>query len=145
MNRNYLISALLAGVFNLVIATSAYAQSNQCTCVTGATRMSANDITALLPGKTVCAVNGNDKWQEYHDGNNVVELGNSTAGDLVGTWSATGGNAAPQSTITYNYGSGGSYTYVMCSQGNPATAYHFCGATIITNASITAGKQKCWQ
>lgn len=144
MSRKFSIIAVFVGVFNLFAATSVYAQANQCICAPGATRLSANDIQTLLANNTVCAVIGNSAnttWQEYHQGSNVVELGNSTTGDIVGTWSVAGGNSAPNSTITYNYGSGGSYTYSMCSQ---AGLYHFCGATNVTNATINPGKNKCY-
>lgn len=145
MSHKFSTFALFAGFLNLLIATSVYAQSNQCVCVDGATRLSATDIQTLLAGNTVCAVIGGNKntmWQEYHQGANIVELGNSTDGDVVGTWSVAGGNSAPNSTITYNYGSGGAYTYSMCSQGS---SYHFCGATNVTNATINPGKNKCYQ
>ncbi len=141
MARNFPTLAVIAGIVSLLLTTTAYAQ--QCSCA-GGTRMTANEIQELLPGKTVCAVIGNNKntmWQEYHDGSSVVELGNSTAGDVVGSWTVTGGNAAPQSTITYNYGSGGSYIYEMCSQNG---VYHFCGATNVTNATVNSGITKCY-
>lgn len=132
---------LIAGTLSLALTGTAIAQN--CPCG-GGNRLTGNQINALLPGKTVCAVIGNNKntmWQEYHNGSQVVELGNSTAGDVVGSWSTSGGNGVGNSFVTYNYGSGGSYTYSMCQEG---ALYHFCGATNVTNATIIAGSAKCY-
>jgi len=85
-------------------------------------------LTTTLSGYTVCAINGGDKWQEYHAANSDLidyKMGPGHAVDpseKVGTWSATtnGSNSA----VTYNYGSGGVYSYkVYLNLGQ----YTFCG------------------
>lgn len=144
MSRNLPIIASIVWFIGFFVAPSVHAQGNsdKCTCVSSAALISADEISAALSGNTICGVAGNLKWQEWHSGNKVVELGNSLAGDDVGTWSVAGGNNKNNSTITYNYGSGGSYTYTVCKEGS---SYHFCGATNVTSAFVNAGKAKCWQ
>jgi hypothetical protein len=87
-------------------------------------------ITNLLStgSATVCVVGGGD-WesQELHAaGGNLIDFkkGASDAVDpseVVGSWSINGNQ------VTYNYGSGGTYSYTVSSNGG--SSYSFCGAT----------------
>lgn len=132
---------LISGLSATLLTGTAFSQTPvDCPCVGGAVRMSATQINATLNGNTVCAIVGNDKWQEWHNGSAIVELGNSQDGDTVGSWSATG-TSDSDSTITYSYTGAGSNTYSMCSQNG---VYHFCGATNVTQATVNAGKVKCY-
>ncbi len=96
--------------------------------------MSDAEISSQLGGNTVCAVLGNEQWQEWHNGGTIWELGNKVGGEEVGTWSVSGGT---DGTVTYNYGTGGTYMYAVCKQGQN---FHFCGLKNVTNATVKSGK-----
>lgn len=131
-----------AFILLLGLASTSQAQVS-CPC-SGGTRMDVSQINSALNGNTVCAILGSERWQEWHNGSSIIELGNNPGvGENVGTWSAAGTDAS-NSTVTYNYGSGGSYSYSMCVEGASAPfSYHFCGAKIITNASVKPGQGGC--
>lgn len=134
MLRNFITSSVLG----LFVVTQAYAV---CPC-TEQNRLNQTQIGSLLTGNTVCAILGNERWQEWHSGANIMELGNNANGENVGTWSVSGQGA--NATVVYNYGTGGSYTYSVCQQG---ANYDFCGAAFggrdVTNASVKTGKGGC--
>lgn len=138
MPRNFIAVFILLG-----LASTSQAQVPCNTCG-GGTRMSGTQISGLLGGNTVCAILNTERWQEYHTGTStspsgdVHELGNTPGGEVVGRWFVSGTEENP--TVTYDYGSGGSYTYAVCNQ-NPL--YHFCGAKNVTNASVIPGKTPC--
>jgi hypothetical protein len=110
------------------------------------------EIGALLFGKTVCAKLGTDAWQEFHNGSasggRVIDykLGPTDKVDPskdMGSWSLPGGTGA-NARVTYNYGSGGSYSYEVCQSG---ASVHFCGARYggrdIIGATLKTGQQSC--
>lgn len=136
MPRNLLVLILMG------LATTSQAQVS-CPCG-GGTRMSDTQISNILGGNTVCAILISERWQEYHTGNStstsgdVLELGDNPNGEAVGGWSVSG--PVENATVTYNYGTGGSYTYAVCDQ-NPN--YHFCGIKNVTNALVKPGKGGC--
>lgn len=128
----------------LLLGFAATAQAQVACPCGGGTRMDATQINSTLNGNTVCAILGAERWQEWHNGSAIFELGNNPpGGENVGTWSVAGTDAN-DSTVTYNYGSGGSYPYSMCVEGaTPPFSYHFCGAKIITNATVQPGQGGC--
>lgn len=137
MPRNFFAFILLG----VAVTSQAYAV---CPC-TGGARLNQTQITTLLNGNTVCAVLGNERWQEWHSGGKVFELGDNSNGDDVGTWATSGTGAS--AAVVYSYGTGGSggvYTYSVCQQGQN---YDFCGASNggrdVTNASVKTGKGGC--
>ncbi|MDX2367868.1 MAG: hypothetical protein QNK36_05615 [Colwellia sp.] len=81
-------------------------------------------LTTLLPGKTVCASFGGEQWQELHTGaGSLIDYKKGPVDPVdpsenVGSWSVSG------NTVTYNYGSGGSYSYRIFDNGG---TYSFCG------------------
>lgn len=90
-------------------------------------------LTTLLENKHVCATVGNETWRERHDsGGALVELGTGASGvqptAAVGSWSVSGSGA--DTSVTYNYGTGGSYAYKVYSNGG--SSYDFCGTQNIT-------------
>jgi len=96
-------------------------------------------------------VTGTDRWQELHSGaanastGPLLELGNKAGGETVGTWTINSGGAA-NTTVTYAYGGGNSYSYAVCEEGTGAVTartYHFCGARNITNAKLVDGTGSC--
>lgn len=125
----------------VVMAGNAVAQQN-CPCA-GGSRLSAADISTLLSGKTVCAVLGTDRWQEWHNGASFFELGENFANpDLAGTWSTSGSGA--NAIVSYAYTGGSTWAYNVCQDG---ANVHFCSATPggrnVTNAIVRAGKASC--
>lgn len=130
---------LVVGAVTLVFASGAWAQA--CPCA-GGSRMNQTQLAAALVGKTVCAVLGSDRWQEYHSGSGttgpLVELGNTAGGENVGTWSIIGTGAATQ--MSYAYSGGNTYAYAVCSEGSNV---HFCGLRNITNATVLPGSASC--
>jgi hypothetical protein len=122
------IGALLAGQANA-----------QVSCPTGE---QVTNLNSFLVNRTACAaLPGGDKWQERHAAGSALidyKLGSSHPVDptkQVGTWSATA------TTVTYDYGAGGTYTYIVCAVPTvaSATSYTFVPAptgTLITGAQL---------
>lgn len=142
MSRN-LIAFMLLG-FAAASQVHAVCPISSCTGQQG-TSLNQTQISNLLNGNTVCAILGNERWQEWHSGSSVLELGNDANGEVVGTWSTSGAGAS--ATVVYSYGTGGSggvYTYSVCQQGSN---YDFCGAAFggrdVTNALVKTGKGGC--
>lgn len=130
------------GLMSLMLATTAGAQP-ACPCGGGALVNNTSTLSTLLGEKTVCAVLGAERWQEWHSGSNIFELGNNFATpDLAGNWAVSG--AGVNVIVTYNYAGGSSYRYSVCTEGSNV---HFCGAAHggrnITNATLLAGKSAC--
>lgn len=134
---------ILVGLVAVLSAGSAFSQN--CSCAGGTRVQPDTAVATLLGGKAVCASIGTNLatqvWQELHAGTTPAggqltdlkgnSITNTAAHELVGTWSASGNGA--NTRVTYNYGTGGTYTYEVCQQG---AAVHFCGATNVTNATI---------
>lgn len=136
MLRNFIVIIMLG------TATTFQAIAD-CTCNTGF--LSASQINSDLDNGTVCAILGGERWQEYHSGGHVYELGDNANGDDVGTWSVVPASAASEAQVVYSYGAGGSggiYKYKVCKQGNN---YDFCGAAFggrdVTNASVNRNRK----
>lgn len=143
MKKTITVAGLLALGF-LSIPTQAFA------ACTANTKMSVAQLTALLPGKVVCARNGLEwKWQELH-----VGAPGATSGALidykkgpndpvdpsknVGNWQIAGnGNNA---TVVYSYtafGAAGPYSHTVHDNGNGT--YSFCGGGPEVVATVQSG------
>jgi hypothetical protein len=104
------------------------------------------NLQNLLPGNTVCATRGADKWQEQHRLGGQLWDYKRGAGDLidptrqVGTWSI-GGPANRE--VTYSYTNGPSFTFTVHEAGG--SLYNFCSgsAASITAATILTGSVAC--
>ncbi len=131
MPRYFTVLILLG----LAATSQAYAG---CPC-TGSTRLNQTQIQSELNGNTVCAIFGSERWQEWHSGGSILELGNDPNGEVAGTWSVAGNG--PNATVVYNYGTGGTYSYSVCK--NADSSFDFCGDRLITNASVKPGKGGC--
>ncbi len=143
MNTNHVIGA---GFLFFFLASSAYAQ----TCPTGSVRVTGgNTLRDFVTGKTVCATHQNKRWQEFHNpsGNALIDYKRGANDPVdpsktVGTWAAANGANA---NVTYNYGTGGTYTYIVCAVPTLAapTSYTFVGPTTITGATFRTGPVSC--
>lgn len=108
-----------------------------------------NQLQDLLPGKTVCAVRGSDRWQEQHRAGGQLwdyKKGPSDPVDpskQLGSWSI-GGPANRQVTYTYTaFGSPVSYTFEV--HGPIGGLYNFCGvgAQNVLGAALLNGAVAC--
>ena len=125
----------------------AWAQSN---CNQGS---SLAGLQALLSGKTVCAAVGSERWQEYHQpGGGLVDWKKGPTDPVdptkqVGTWSVTsvpvGSSSNTRDTVTYNYGTGGSYTYYVCQNASTYTFAATAGSTVVAGATLLQGQVAC--
>ena len=118
------------------------------------TRLNATNISAILGGNTVCVPTTTIPtmtWQELHVGTSTSTTGALIdfkrgpghavdPSETVGTWTVTG-TGVGNSTVTHNYGAGGSYTYTVHSIGG--TIYGFCGAGPEIVARIKPGSGAC--
>lgn len=102
-------------------------------------------LNTLITSKTVCAISGTDKWQEYHNPNtelwdykkgpNPPEKADPTS--KVGNWSIA------TNKVTYTYTGGASYTYTI--HGPAGGPYSFCtnGTEIVGGATFKSGLVSC--
>lgn len=131
--------------FIIVASTSEIVIAAQ--CGTGATQVLNGQINGLLKGQFVCATRGSDTWRECHgtlsgtncsNGNDLWDLklgGNPMdPAKLVGNWSKSG------NTVSYNYGTGGTYRYEIYQIGTGST-YDFCGTSPSGNNVLIASIQ----
>lgn len=103
-----------------------------------ATQVVDADLTTLLSGNTVCAIQGGERWQEEHHANG--ELWDYKRGDghpvdprtRVGRWSVT------NAVVTHDYGGGAQYSYEVWDDGG---TYSFCQAGVVDldNVSVVTG------
>ncbi|MFZ1810534.1 MAG: hypothetical protein WAU04_05035 [Candidatus Nitrotoga sp.] len=97
-----------------------------------------NVVANAISGKTVCAISGSQKWQEYHQsGGNLIDYKKGPTDPIdktakVGTWSTSGNGG--NSVVTYNYGSGGAYSYKIHLSG---AQYTFCGTSPAPTLDVT--------
>lgn len=117
-------------IFTSVTASLFLAQGAFAACgPPDATQVKGQDLTTLLSGKTVCASQGGDTWQEEHRGGG--ELWDYKRGpkdpidptEKVGNWSVSGTGAGTR--VTHDYGSGGSYSFTVWEDKNGGS-YSFC-------------------
>lgn len=126
---------LLAGVSGEVMAID---------CNGG--QLKNEEVSIAISGKTVCATLGSQKWQEYHtSGGSLIDYKKGPTHPVdpskqVGTWGTggTGGN----SLVTYNYGTGGTYSYKIHFNGGN---YTFCGVSGAPTLDVTllSGQVSC--
>ncbi|OYU99992.1 MAG: hypothetical protein CFE45_10870 [Burkholderiales bacterium PBB5] len=129
-----------AGLAALLSVGQASAQ----TCPCGGTGTRVTALAALVAGKTVCAARGAERWQQYHSGSNVIDYKQGPTdkvdpSETVATFSVT----TQPANITYNYGTGGTYTYAVCADSG--STYRFCSGSsaTVTGATILSGQVRC--
>ncbi|OUS09261.1 hypothetical protein A9Q90_03880 [Gammaproteobacteria bacterium 54_18_T64] len=88
---------------------------------------STKELASALVGQSVDASGSGGNWKESHCGSGTSgELWKVGAGTVVdpavkvGTWSTSAHN------VTYDYGTGGTYTWTLHKVG---TTYYFCNAS----------------
>lgn len=126
---------LFAGVSGEAMADCSAAQ------VTGRT------LTALIAGKTVCAVRGGERWQEQHRLDGTLWDYKKGPGhpvdpsEQVGIW---GVNFAANN-VTYTYTGGSGYTYTV--HGPAGGPYSFCtapnGTEVVGGVVFKTGITSC--
>lgn len=132
---------LLAGISGEVMAIDC----------SGGTRLqntggNPNVVASAISGKTVCATLGGQKWQEYHHpGGSLIDYKRGPSHPIdptktVGTWGTSGTGANSQ--VTYNYGTGGAYSYTV--HFNAGT-YTFCGvgSAPTLDVALLSGQVSC--
>ena len=120
------------GAIAVVWGQSASAQTS---CACGGTLVSKPGLT--LSGQTVCASRGSEQWSEYHEaGGRLIDFKGGTP-EVVGSWTSD------INSVTYDYGTGGRYTWALCKVGT-AGPYNFCqGTNIVSGATLKPGQTSC--
>lgn len=132
--------SLLAGL----IALGGLAAPGHAVAACTGNAMNQNQLNNTFPGNTVCAERGADRWQEFHQvGGALIDYKKGPSDPVdptkqVGNWSVSGtGNNA---RMVYNYGSGGTYSYQVFSNGG---TYSFCNGNEVHNATVRSGQVSC--
>lgn len=102
-------------------------------------RVSSN-LGKLLAGSTVCAVAGNEAWQEYHgggaSGGSLVDYKRGPnhpvdPSKTVGSWLVLTGNSGQgtgnDATVVYDYGGAGRISFEVWQPNRQVQRYNFCG------------------
>ncbi|NMF96722.1 hypothetical protein GPA27_04900 [Aromatoleum toluolicum] len=124
-----------------LLPTTAGAACTAASQVTGATT-----LTTLLQGKTLCALRGTDRWQEYHQAGGALidyKMGPNDKVDptkQVGTWTVTGNG--PGTQVRYDYGRGQNYTYKVHTIVQDAS-YSLCSGTEDLVVTLRPGQGPC--
>ncbi len=127
-------AAIWMGAAALVWGQAAMAQGFA-SCACGGVQVSKPGLT--LSGKTACAGRGADKWSEFHQADGTLVDYKGGTPETVGTWSSS------NTAVTYNYGSGGTYTWFLCKVAASNT-YNFCqGSNVVSGATLKAGQTSC--
>jgi hypothetical protein len=128
--------------------------SAETACPCDASKIVRLDVATLVSGKTACAVRGGEKWHEFHQGDGSLidyKLGPSSKTDpseAVGTWLAGASSRTDSGpTVTYNYGSGGTYAYAVCAPNAASTGpFLFCNTRTqesFDSVTLKAGQVPC--
>lgn len=154
MNSRLAIFALAGSA----LAGQAAAQVSNCgpaNSVRVANTSTSSALTNIVNGRTVCASRNGQRWQEFHStGGRVIDYKRGPADPVdpstdVASWAITG--TGTSTFITYDYGTGGQYTYAVFRLGQGTAAnYYFCGVSgntnngnNVTNARILTGQVPC--
>ncbi len=150
--KRLIIVASIAATFG---ATPVLAQ----VCSSG-TNITGAQLSSLLNNRYACIGSSpNATWNELHTAGKVLDykLGPShatdpsaTASNPTGTY-ATAGSGGPQGpgTVTYNYGSGGTYAYNVRANltgtipWSGTGTYSFCGTGGASNFAVTISATNC--
>lgn len=92
-------------------------------------------LTTLLDGKTACVAGPGGTWkfqEEHHAGGVLKDYKKGPVNTVdptktLGTWVVSGSGA--NTVVTYNYGTGGTYTYKVWANGG--NSYSFCGVDTV--------------
>lgn len=150
-----LVTLALAGC---ALSGQASAQISSCAGGSRVTNSAATQtLTNALRNNTVCASRNGERWQEWHKpGAQATGTASGRIEDYkrgpghpvdpttdVGSWSIS------NNIVTYNYGTGGTYSYALF-RDSASGPYHFCGVSgtsnngnNIPNATIRPGQVPC--
>jgi len=130
-------------ITSIVLLAGISAEAMAVDCVNNQLKNSL--VTTAVSGKTVCATNGGDKWQEFHQGGGALIDYKKGPNDLVdktktvGSWNTSGSDT--NTTVDYTYGAQ-TYSYkVFLNSGQ----YTFCGINGAPTLDVTllAGQVSC--
>ena len=127
-------ASIWVGAIALVWGQAALAQTTS-PCACGGALVIKPGL--LLSAKTACASRGSEQWSEYHEpGGRLLDYKGGTP-EVVGSWTSN------DSTVTYDYGTGGTYSWALCKVATTST-YNFCqGTNIVSGATLKAGQTSC--
>jgi hypothetical protein len=132
----------LAAISTLALALDASAQVTGGSCGGFGSVKSAADIQALLSNRYAC--DAAKTWNELHTGGSAGDVTDYKKGpadpvdpsEKIGTYTITAGSGPSYDRITYDYGTGGSFTYAITPKnGTGPGTYTFCN--IATGQSLT--------
>jgi hypothetical protein len=129
------------------VAGSAYA----CDATGAASKVS---LSALLGNRYACATRSGESWNDLHQGSpsgfsgNVQDYKRGPAdpvdpSTVVGTYTINQGTAGGPDSITYNYGSGGTFSYIVKPNATTAGVYTFCNVATSQIISVTVSASHC--
>ena len=127
-------AAIWMGAIALMLSQSASAQfASPCAC--GGVLVMKPGLT--LSGNTICASRGSEQWSEFHEaGGRVLDYKGGTP-EVVGHWTSN------NISVTYDYGTGGRYTWALCRVATGAP-YNFCqGTNVVSGATLKTGQTSC--
>lgn len=107
--------------------------------------LNQQQLSTTLTGNTVCAMRGNDRWQELHQSGGAIidyKRGPGHAIDpskQTGSWSL--GGTGSNRTVIYNYGAGGTYSYTV--HDNGGGSYSFCTGGVELLVTVRSGAGPC--
>ena len=111
------------------------------------------DIEKLLSYRQECATVGSLSWYHLHMrsgfGPNDIQdykKGPQDKADpsrVVGTYTINGGSSGNPDTITYDFGSGGSHTYVVTPAAQAPGTYSFCNVSTGETITVTVSDRLC--
>lgn len=131
------VFAALVALPNVMLAQAA-------SCPADTVAVTSPTVTVIVSGNTMCAARGGDRWQEYHQaGGALIDFKQGQGNPVdptarVGSWSSNDG----ASTVTHDYGAGGSFTWLVCkptAASTPLTLVSTGSAGTVTGVAIQSG------
>ena len=131
MKMTGIMAALAIGLSVSSLASAQCAEGNPLT---------AAQITALVEGNTLCAIDGNERWQEYHEAGGDLwdyKRGPTSTGDpteIVGSWTIT----TNPDRLNHHY-SGQTFPWAVCSTGGFVPSFSLSGVKDISAVFFRPG------
>jgi len=146
--RKRIMKASLAA--SIILIASSMDQAFACPTTGLATRA---DIGKLLSYRYACATVGGQSWNQLHMGSGFgpssiqdYKRGPQDQADpsrVVGTYTINSGSSGNPDTITYDYGTGGSSTYVVTPAAQAPGPYSFCNVSTGETITVSVSDRHC--